>query len=103
MPNGPAGRYASISIRWERGETEGIRRYPNCVKRTFDNHRGMRYKRSLVRDASIAPAKFRKSPITVRGHTMDLLTTISGSLMDGFFPDGWDLKKIDACVDPDPS
>ena len=33
---------------------------------------------------------------------MDLLTTISGSLMDGFFPAGWDLKKIDGCVDPDP-
>ncbi|MBW3540643.1 MAG: glucosamine-6-phosphate isomerase [Planctomycetes bacterium] len=34
---------------------------------------------------------------------MDLLSTISGSLMESFFPQGWDLKKIDACVDPDPS
>lgn len=34
---------------------------------------------------------------------MDLLTTISDSLMEGFFPAGWDLKKIDACVDPDPA
>ncbi|MBS0265831.1 MAG: glucosamine-6-phosphate isomerase [Planctomycetes bacterium] len=34
---------------------------------------------------------------------MDLLTTISGSLMEGFFPQGWDLKKIDACVDADPT
>ena len=33
---------------------------------------------------------------------MDLLDTISGSLMEGFFPAGWDLKKIDRCVDPDP-
>jgi glucosamine-6-phosphate deaminase len=33
---------------------------------------------------------------------MDLLNTISGSLMEGFFPAGWDLKKIDGCVDPDP-
>ena len=33
---------------------------------------------------------------------MDLLTTISGSLMEGFLPAGWDLKKIDSCVDPDP-
>ena len=33
---------------------------------------------------------------------MDLLTTVSGSLMEGFFPAGWNLKKIDACVDPDP-
>jgi glucosamine-6-phosphate deaminase len=33
---------------------------------------------------------------------MDLLTTISGSLMEGFLPDGWNLKKIDACVDDDP-
>jgi glucosamine-6-phosphate deaminase len=29
---------------------------------------------------------------------MDLLTTISGSLMEGFLPAGWDLEKIDACV-----
>ena len=34
---------------------------------------------------------------------MDLLTTIAGSLMEGFLPAGWDLKKIDACVDPDPT
>lgn len=34
---------------------------------------------------------------------MDLLTTLSGSLMEGFFPAGWDLAKIDACVDADPT
>jgi len=34
---------------------------------------------------------------------MDLSSTISGSLMEGFFPAGWDLKRIDACVDPDPT
>ena len=34
---------------------------------------------------------------------MNLLTTIAGSLMEGFLPAGWDLKKIDACVDPDPT
>ena len=33
---------------------------------------------------------------------MDLLSTLPGSLMEGFFPAGWDLKKIDACVDNDP-
>ena len=33
---------------------------------------------------------------------MNLLTTLAGSLMEGFFPAGWDLKKIDACVDADP-
>lgn len=33
---------------------------------------------------------------------MDLLSTLPGSLLEGFFPAGWDLKKIDACVDPDP-
>lgn len=33
---------------------------------------------------------------------MDLLTTLSGSLMENFFPAGWNLKKIDACVDADP-
>jgi glucosamine-6-phosphate deaminase len=34
---------------------------------------------------------------------VDLLTTLAGSLMEGFLPAGWDLKKIDACVDPDPT
>ncbi|MCA9084787.1 MAG: glucosamine-6-phosphate isomerase [Planctomycetaceae bacterium] len=34
---------------------------------------------------------------------MDLLSTIDGSLLEGFFPKGWDLAKIDACVDDDPS
>ena len=34
---------------------------------------------------------------------MDLLTTIEGSLLEGFFPAGWDLAKIDACVDDEPS
>lgn len=34
---------------------------------------------------------------------MDLLSTLSGSLMESFFPSGWDLKKIDACVDADPA
>jgi glucosamine-6-phosphate deaminase len=33
---------------------------------------------------------------------MNLLTTIKGSLMEGFLPAGWDLAKIDACVDEDP-
>ena len=34
---------------------------------------------------------------------MDLMSTMSGSLMEGFFPAGWDLRRIDACVDPDPT
>ena len=33
---------------------------------------------------------------------MDLLSTLSGSHMESFFPSGWDLAKIDACVgEPD--
>lgn len=34
---------------------------------------------------------------------MDLLSTLSGSLMEGFYPAGWDLKKIDACVADNPA
>ena len=34
---------------------------------------------------------------------MDLLTTIEDSAMEGFFPAGWDLNKIDACIDSDPT
>lgn len=33
---------------------------------------------------------------------MDLVSTLAGSLMENFFPAGWDLQKIDACVDADP-
>jgi glucosamine-6-phosphate deaminase len=32
---------------------------------------------------------------------MDLISTISGSLMEGFLPAGWDLKKIDALAADD--
>jgi len=28
---------------------------------------------------------------------MDLLNTLKGSLLEGFFPAGWDLAKIDGC------
>ena len=28
---------------------------------------------------------------------MDLITTIKGSLLEGFYPKGWDLEKIDRC------
>jgi glucosamine-6-phosphate deaminase len=34
---------------------------------------------------------------------MDLLSTLPGSLMEGFFPKGWDLAKIDKCVGDDPA
>lgn len=34
---------------------------------------------------------------------MNLLTTIKGSLLENYFPAGWDLAKIDKCVDDDPS
>ena len=34
---------------------------------------------------------------------MDLLSTLSGSLMETFLPSGWDLAKIDDCVGDDPS
>jgi glucosamine-6-phosphate deaminase len=33
---------------------------------------------------------------------MDLLSTIKGSLLEGFFPAGWDLKKLDACCSHKP-
>lgn len=33
---------------------------------------------------------------------MDFLTTVKGSLMEGFFPHGWDLRKIDECCDAAP-
>ncbi|WP_437185203.1 6-phosphogluconolactonase [Planctomicrobium sp. SH668] len=33
---------------------------------------------------------------------MDLISTIEGSLLENFFPKGWDLAKIDALIDDDP-
>ena len=34
---------------------------------------------------------------------MDLISTLPGSLLENFFPAGWDLAKIDSCVDDDPA
>ncbi len=34
---------------------------------------------------------------------MDLIDTIEGSMMERFFPAGWDLKKIDECAGQDPA
>ncbi len=34
---------------------------------------------------------------------MNLLSTLRGSMMEGFFPAGWDLERIDRCVDDDPA
>jgi glucosamine-6-phosphate deaminase len=33
---------------------------------------------------------------------MNLMTTLAGSLLEGFFPAGWDLAKIDALISDDP-
>ena len=33
---------------------------------------------------------------------MDLLSTIKGSNMEHYFPEGWDLKKIDECCSHGP-
>ena len=30
---------------------------------------------------------------------MDFLSTVKGSLLEGFYPAGWDMKKIDECCD----
>jgi glucosamine-6-phosphate deaminase len=34
---------------------------------------------------------------------MNLMTTLSGSLLEGFFPAGWDLPKIDALISDNPA
>ena len=33
---------------------------------------------------------------------MDLMTTIKGSLLEDFFPRGWDMEKLDKCCDNPP-
>ena len=30
---------------------------------------------------------------------MNFLTTVKNSLLEGFYPAGWDMAKIDACCD----
>ena len=32
---------------------------------------------------------------------MDFISTVKGSLLDGFYPAGWDMAKIDACCNPE--
>ncbi len=34
---------------------------------------------------------------------MNLMTTLAGSLLEGFFPRGWDLAKLDACCSHPPA
>src|SRR6516225_8299388 len=46
---------------------------------------------SPVRDGFSAAATH-----SVRGlHAMNLITTLAGSMMEGYFPRGWDLARID--------
>lgn len=33
---------------------------------------------------------------------MDFMHTVKGSLLEGFYPDGWDMSRIDACCSQDP-
>lgn len=30
---------------------------------------------------------------------MDFNSTVKGSALEGFYPEGWDFEKIDACID----
>ena len=30
---------------------------------------------------------------------MDFMSTVKGSLLEGFYPAGWDMAKIDACCE----
>ena len=30
---------------------------------------------------------------------MDFNSTVKGSALEGFYPQGWDFEKIDACID----
>ena len=32
---------------------------------------------------------------------MDFNSTVKGSLLEGFYPEGWDMEKIDACCNPE--
>ncbi len=34
---------------------------------------------------------------------MDLPSTIKGSLVESFYPAGWDLAAIERCIDDDPA
>ena len=34
---------------------------------------------------------------------MDFMSTVKGSLLEGFYPAGWNMKKIDACCAHDPA
>ncbi|MBD2865468.1 sugar phosphate isomerase family [Paenibacillus oceani] len=33
---------------------------------------------------------------------MDFMSTVKGSMLEGFYPDGWNMAKIDACCDHPP-
>jgi glucosamine-6-phosphate deaminase len=43
----------------------------------------------------------RQKSAAARPKPINLLTTLKGSLLENFYPRGWDLKKIDACCELD--
>ena len=40
--------------------------------------------------------------LSLKRKLLNLLTTLKGSLLENFFPAGWDLAQWDACVADDP-
>src|SRR4051812_6537544 len=50
-------------------------------------------------DAVLCPLCF--CPLS-SGSSMNLISTLAGSMMEGFFPRGWDLAKIDRLADATP-
>src|SRR5437868_5023576 len=45
------------------------------------------------------PSRDLRSSRTIGDYVMNLLTTLRGSLMEGFLPAGWNLEKIDKLAD----
>src|SRR4029079_8021900 len=54
--------------------------------------------RSCLSGQRSAQRTFR-NPLNAMAKTLSMLTTIKGSLLENFYPKGWDLKKIDACCE----
>src|SRR6266853_2633117 len=88
------------SCQYETGTPEPVRLRARASPR--GRRAGVRDNRQSRRRALQTYRRALGGFIRKSGEMMDLLNTISGSLMEGFFPAGWDLKKIDDCVDSDP-
>src|SRR3984957_17400780 len=79
-------------IERRRGLTRAAYRSHRQIERGW---RSRRFVEIPVDRAGRVPFAGERNPLTKGPAAMDLMSTLPGSMMEGFLPAGWDLAKID--------